>query len=70
LPARDLRPIVFGGARLAKAQPAAFEPDLATSLNNLSLRLSDSGDRGGALRAIQEAVELSRRLAKAQPAAF
>jgi hypothetical protein len=40
------------------------------SLKNLSNRLSDSGDRAGALRAIQEAVEIRRRLAAAQPAAF
>jgi tetratricopeptide (TPR) repeat protein len=56
--------------RLAQAQPAAFEPALASSLNNLSNRLSDSGDRPGALRAIEEAVEIYRRLAQAQPAAF
>src|SRR5450755_4282734 len=56
--------------RLVQAQPAAFEPDLASSLNNLSGRLGDSGDRAGALRAIEEAVEIYRRLAQAQPAAF
>ncbi len=39
-------------------------------LNNLSNRLSVSGDRPGALRAIEEAVEIYRRLAQAQPAAF
>jgi 1,4-alpha-glucan branching enzyme len=51
-----------------EAQPAAF--DLATSLNNLSLQLSGSGDRAGALRAIEEAVEIYRRLSQGQPAAF
>jgi hypothetical protein len=56
--------------RLAKAQPAAFEPALALSLNTLSNRLSNSGDRPAALTAIEEAVEIRRRLAKAQPAAF
>jgi Tetratricopeptide repeat len=56
--------------RLAQAQPAAFEPALATSLNNLSIRLSESRDRAGALRAIQAAVEIYGRLAQVQPAAF
>jgi tetratricopeptide (TPR) repeat protein len=40
------------------------------SLNNLSLRLSDLGHREDALAAIQEAVELSRKLAADRPAAF
>ena len=48
---------------------SAFKDD-ATSLNNLSIRLSDSGDRAGALRAIEAAVEIYGRLAQAQPAAF
>jgi hypothetical protein len=33
-------------------------------------RLSDSGDRAGALRAIEAAVEIYGRLAQAPPAAF
>jgi hypothetical protein len=53
-----------------QAQPAAFESDLARSLNNLSNQLSENGDRAGALRAIEEAVASYRRLAQAQPAAF
>ncbi len=56
--------------RLAEAQPAAFLPDLAMSLNNLSGRQSDTGDRDGALASITEAVTHYRRLAEAQPAAF
>jgi hypothetical protein len=44
---------------------------LARSLNNLLNRLSDSGNRAGALRAIEDAVEMIySRLAQAQPAAF
>ncbi len=39
-------------------------------LNNLSVRLGDVGDRRGALDAIKEAVEIRRRLAAANPAAF
>src|SRR5712691_1352477 len=56
--------------RLAQANPARFEPDLAMSLNNLSLRLSDAGDGAGALAAIREAAEIYRRLAQANPARF
>jgi len=40
------------------------------SLNNLSLRLADLGRRVPALEAIEEAVEISRRLAQARPDAF
>ena len=38
--------------------------------NNLSIRLSDVGDRVGALVAAREAVELYRGLAEASPAAY
>ena len=56
--------------RLAAANPAAYEPDLATSLNNLSVDLADAGRRDEALTAIQDAVEIRRRLAAANPAAY
>jgi hypothetical protein len=56
--------------QLAAANPAAFTPDLATSLNNLSNQRSEAGDRAGALTAIEEAVNLRRQLAAANPAAF
>jgi len=56
--------------RLAEANPARFEPDLAVSLNNLSNLLSATGDRPGALAAIQEAVNIYRRLAETDPAGF
>ena len=46
--------------QLAAARPDAFTPGLATSLNNLSLRLNDVGRRDEALAAIEEAVELCR----------
>ncbi|MEV0624147.1 hypothetical protein AB0I81_63315, partial [Nonomuraea sp. NPDC050404] len=55
---------------LAEASPAAFLPDLAGSLNNLSNRQSDSGYRAAALETIQEAVTHYRTLAEASPAAF
>ncbi|MBQ1019877.1 tetratricopeptide repeat protein [Micromonospora sp. D93] len=56
--------------RLAVANPAAFDSDLARSLSNLGLRLSDLGRREEALTATREAVDTYRRLAVANPAAF
>ena len=53
--------------RLAEANPAAFLPDLAMSLNNLSIRLPRPGDRGGALAAIEEAVEHLPAAGRGQP---
>ena len=55
---------------LAEANPAAFLPNLAASLNDRSIRRSALGDRAGALEAIDEAVGAYRRLAEANPAAF
>ena len=55
---------------LAEASPAAYTPDLATSLNNLAAFLSGVGDREGALGAAREAVRLRRALAKASPQAY
>jgi len=56
--------------RLAAANAAAHEPNLAGSLNNLSNRLGDVGRRDEALAAIQDAVEIRRRLAAANAAAY
>jgi len=56
--------------RLAEENPAAFNPSLAMSLNNLSVQLADVGDREGALTAIREAVGIYRGLAEKNPAAF
>ena len=55
---------------LAAANPAAYEPDLARSLNNLSNRLGEVGRRDEGLAAITEAVAVYRRLAAANPAAY
>jgi tetratricopeptide (TPR) repeat protein len=41
----------------------AYLPDLATAVNNLAIRLADSGRRAEALTAAQEAVDLYRELA-------
>ena len=53
-----------------RANPTLFEPDLATSLNNLALCLGDAGDNTAALAASREAVEIRRRLAQTNPARF
>ncbi|WP_314820232.1 tetratricopeptide repeat protein, partial [Arachnia propionica] len=42
----------------------------AVYMNNLSNRLSEVGDRGGALKAVREAVRIYRGLAEGNPAAF
>ncbi|MGV1010398.1 MAG: hypothetical protein ACOYBY_17660, partial [Dermatophilaceae bacterium] len=55
---------------LAQANPGAFTPGLAASLNNQANLRSETGDRAGALTAIDEAVTLYRALAQANPAAF
>jgi hypothetical protein len=41
-----------------------FLPDLAMSLNNLSIRLGALGRREQGLAAVEEAVEVYRRLAE------
>ncbi|HSV66542.1 MAG TPA: tetratricopeptide repeat protein [Mycobacteriales bacterium] len=56
--------------RLAQANPAAYQPDLARSLNNLSIRLGELGRREEGLAAVEEAVEAYRRLAETNPAAY
>ncbi len=54
----------------AQAQPQAFEPDLAGSLNNLAGFLSALGQREAALAAAQEAVNLYTNWAERLPEAF
>ena len=55
---------------LAEASPQAYRPDLAMSLSNLAIRLSEVGERGEALAVAREAVELYRVLAQASPQAY
>jgi hypothetical protein len=50
--------------------PAIFTPNLARSLYNLTIRLSELGRREDALEVIKEAVNLCRRLAADSPVAF
>ena len=56
--------------RLAQQHPAAFEPDVATTLNNLGNVLSDLGERDAARTAYTETLTIYRRLAQQHPAAF
>ncbi|MGB0723764.1 MAG: hypothetical protein ACPGU7_15355, partial [Gammaproteobacteria bacterium] len=49
---------------LAQDNFAAYGPDLAQSLNNLSVHLAESGDRQGGLDAIRRAVEIIKPFAK------
>ncbi|WP_255348969.1 tetratricopeptide repeat protein [Micromonospora sp. ATCC 39149] len=55
--------------RLAEADPAAHEPDLAASLTSLGVRLWMLERRQEALAPAEEAVAIRRRLAEADPAA-
>ncbi len=55
---------------LAEANPAAYLPDLAGSLNDLAVRLAEAGQRDAALAPAREAVNLQRALAEANPAAY
>ncbi|MFI9720772.1 tetratricopeptide repeat protein [Streptomyces sp. NPDC052396] len=55
---------------LAEANPEAYLPDLAMSLNNLSVRLGEVGRREEGLAAIREAADHYRALAEANPEAY
>ena len=55
---------------LAAADAAAYEPDLARSLNSLGVRLWGLGRREEALAATQRAVAIRERLAAANAAAY
>src|SRR5205807_2414235 len=55
---------------LAASRPDAFRPVLATSLNNLSGRLSNLGRREDAMAAAKEALEILTPYFIAQPDAF
>jgi hypothetical protein len=55
---------------LAAVNGGAFAPDLAGSLNKLSVQRSAAGDQTGGQSAIEEAVTLFRELAGINPVAF
>jgi hypothetical protein len=50
--------------RLATANPAANQPDLAMSLHNLSLRLAEAGRHDDAERARSEAVDVEESITR------
>ncbi|MEN8655056.1 tetratricopeptide repeat protein [Streptomyces sp. 21So2-11] len=56
--------------RLAEANPAAYLPNLAGSLNNLAVQLAEIGRRDEALAPAEETATVYRALAKANPAAY
>jgi TIR domain/Tetratricopeptide repeat len=56
--------------QLADANPAAYEPDLAASLNNLSARFSENKRGNDAFQAAEHAVKVFRHLAAANPDAY
>ncbi|MGW0853088.1 P-loop NTPase, partial [Streptomyces sp. NPDC002624] len=55
---------------LVKADPDTYLPQLAGSLNNLSIRLGDMGRQEEGLAAVEEAVRIHRTLVKADPDAY
>ena len=55
---------------LAKHNPAAYNPELAMSLNNLANSQAENGQRYEALQTAQEATNLFRTLAKHNPGAY
>lgn len=55
---------------MPRSRPDAFLPDLAASLNNQSIRLTDPGRQEDALAAIEEAVTIRPDLARARPRLF
>ena len=70
-PAREAAEIYRRLARAEpEAEPGAYLPDLAMSLNNLGALLSEVGDRQAALGPAREAAEIYRRLAEAEPGAY
>jgi hypothetical protein len=50
--------------RLVHGSPVHYEPGLAASLHDLSLRLREAGDSAGARTAIEEAIVMRRRWAR------
>ncbi|KAE8260468.1 hypothetical protein A4X09_0g7765 [Tilletia walkeri] len=55
---------------LHERRPAAFEADLARTLHNYSVRLSQAGRHDEALKAIEECLAMRRSLHERRPAGF
>src|SRR5205807_2088474 len=62
--------LVLTAAALDRARVGGRLEEVAVWLNNLSVHLAEMGRREPALEAIEEAVEIHRRLAAARPEAF
>jgi hypothetical protein len=56
--------------RPTKTHPDAIQPDLASSLNNLSASLADLGRREDALAVIEETARIYRELAARWPGTY
>ena len=56
--------------RLAAGSPEAYEPDVATALNNLAILHSDTQRLAEAESEYVEALEIRRRLAAGSPEAY
>ncbi|GAA3625676.1 hypothetical protein GCM10022419_134060 [Nonomuraea rosea] len=56
--------------RLAEANPDAYLPDLATSLNTLAVRLGEAGRREERLRTAQRVSESYQELVARHPGSF
>ena len=55
---------------LAQAEPGAYLPDVAMTLNNLGVLLTDLGERPQAREHHEEALRIYRKLAEAEPGAY
>ncbi|CAA6807533.1 MAG: Unknown protein, partial [uncultured Sulfurovum sp.] len=55
---------------LAQNNPSAYNPYVATTLNNLAILYSDRNELGKAEEAYNEALELRRALAQNNPSAY
>lgn len=65
-----IRGVVDIRRKLAAGRPTVFKPNLAISLNNLSVYLLNIGLRDEALEAIREAADIRQKLTADCPAAF
>ena len=54
----------------AESSPEAYQPDVATTLNNLGILHSDTGKHGDAEKEYGEALEIRRKLAEASPETY
>jgi tetratricopeptide (TPR) repeat protein len=65
-----LKAILDRGRQLAKSNPAAYQPDVARTLNNLALLYNRTQRLKEAEAAFQDALDLFRELSKSNSAAY